>query len=73
MAEMSSLASATFWPRGAIRSAVAGGIGLLAAIGAYVIGIPIISGLVIIVGLFMVALTVSVFVAEVRGRNKPAK
>ena len=66
MAEMAAHADATFWPGGAIRSAVAGGVGLLAAIAAYLIGIPIVSGLVMIVGLFMFLLTVVVFVGYAR-------
>ena len=66
MAEMGAYAERTFWPNGAIRTAIAGGGGLLAAIAAYVIGIPIISGLVMIVGLFMFLLSVSVFVTYAR-------
>jgi hypothetical protein len=70
MAEMSSYASATFWPYGAIRAVVVGGLGLLASIGAYVLSIPIISGLVIIIGLFMFVLTVVTLVAEARKRGR---
>lgn len=72
MAEMAAYASATFWPRGAIQAVVAGGGGLLAAIAAYLIGIPIVSGVVIIVGLFMFVLSVWTFVAEARKRDTPA-
>ena len=66
MAEMGAYADATFWPSGAIRSAIAGGGGLVAAIAAYLIGIPIVSGLVMIVGLFMFALSVMVFAGYAR-------
>jgi hypothetical protein len=71
MAEMAALASATFWPNGAIRAAIAGVGGLVAAIGAYIIGIPIVSGVVIVIGLFMAVLTVMTFVAEGRKRGAP--
>jgi hypothetical protein len=63
---MAEQASATFWPRGALRAAVAGGIGLLVAIAAWAIGIPIVSGLVALVGAFMFVLAVLTFVHEVR-------
>jgi hypothetical protein len=69
LAEIAAYASAIFWPHGAIRAAIAGGGGLLAAIAAYVIGIPIVSGLVMIVGLFLFLLTVVTFVSEVRKRR----
>jgi len=72
MAEMSAYASATFWPHGAIRATVAGGGGLLAAIAAYAIGIPIVSGVVMIVGLFMFVLSVVTVGSEVRRRARPA-
>ena len=69
MAEMSAYASATFWPYGAIRSIVVGGVALLAAIGAYLIGIPILSGIVIVVGVFMFGLAVWTLIAEARKRG----
>jgi hypothetical protein len=68
MAEMAAYADATFWPSGAIRSGIAGGGGLLAAIAAYLLGIPIFSGLVMIIGLFMFVLSVAVFASQVRKR-----
>jgi hypothetical protein len=68
LAEIAAFASATFWPHGAIRAAIAGVGGLLAAIAAYLIGIPIVSGLVIVVGLFLFLLTVVTFVGEARKR-----
>lgn len=56
--EMAELASATFWPRGAIRAFVAGGIGAaLFAIG-WVLGIPVVSWIAELVGGFLVVLTV---------------
>jgi hypothetical protein len=69
MAELSAYASATFWPHGAIRAGIAGGGGLVAAIAAYLVGIPIASGLVIIVGSFLFLLTVVTFVGEARKRR----
>ena len=71
MAEMSAYASATFWPYGAIRSVLVGGAGLIGAVGAYILSIPIISGLVIIVGLFLFVLSVVTLVAEARKRGRP--
>ena len=72
MAEMAAYASATFWPRGAIQAAIAGGGGLLAAIAAYLVGIPIASGIVVVIGAFMFVLSVLTFVAEAQKRRKPA-
>lgn len=66
--QMAALASATFWPNGAIRGAVAGVIGAAIAAGAWVIGIPILSGIAVIVGLFLVVLTLWTFVYELRKR-----
>lgn len=68
MVEMSAYASATFWPYGAIRAVVVGGVGLLAAVAAYLIGIPIVSGVVIVVGLFPFLLSIATLVAEARKR-----
>ena len=65
---MSSHASATFWPRGAIRSVVAGVIGGALTVGAYALGIPIVSGVVMVVGVFLVVLTTVTLVAEARKR-----
>jgi hypothetical protein len=64
--ELASYASATFWPRGAVQAAVAGGIGLLVAVGAWFLGIPIVSGLAILVGGFMFVMAVYTFVHEGR-------
>ena len=66
MQEMSDYADATFWPSGAIQAAVAGGFGLLIAIAAWIIGIPILSWIVVIVGGFMFVMAVYTFVHEGR-------
>jgi hypothetical protein len=71
MEEMSAYASATFWPMGAIRAVLVGLAGLAAAIVAYLVGIPIVSGLVIIVGIFLFVLSVATLVAEARKRDSP--
>lgn len=60
--------SATFWPRGAIRSVVVTGIAVAAGIAAWFANIPIVSGLVVIVAAFMLLLTIVVFVSEGRKR-----
>ena len=65
---MAAQASADFWPAGAIRAAVVGGIGLVAAIVAWNAGIPIVSGLIAIVGAFMALMAIVTFVAEGRTR-----
>lgn len=57
LADLLAHQSATFWPAGAIRAARAGLIGIAVAVGAYVLGIPIASGIAIAVGLFLVALS----------------
>jgi hypothetical protein len=57
--EMADFASATFWPGGAIRTVVAIVIGVAVAIGAWVVGIPLLSGLVALVAAFLVAIFVA--------------
>lgn len=66
MSEMAEQASATFWPRGAIRTVVAGLIGAAIAVGAWVIGIPILNILGVLVGGFLVVLCVVTLLAESR-------
>jgi hypothetical protein len=66
MQEMADYADATFWPSGAIQAAVAGGFGLLIAVIAWVVGIPILSWIVILVGGFMFVMAVFTFVHEGR-------
>ena len=65
---MSAAASATFWPRGAVRAAAAGIGGAILAGVAWVLGIPVLSGVLVAVGVFLVALTVATFVFEARRR-----
>jgi hypothetical protein len=65
-AEMAAYASATFWPRGAIRAAVAGGVGAILAIAAWFVGIPILSGVAIVIGGFLFVMAVYTFVHEGR-------
>lgn len=64
--EMARHASETFWPAGAIQAAVAGGIGFVVAVGAWLLGIPILSGLVALAGGFMAVMAVYSFVHEGR-------
>ena len=63
---MADYASATFWPAGAIQAAVAGGIGAVLAVGAWLLGIPVLSGLLVVVGGFMVVMAVYTFIHEGR-------
>jgi len=64
--EMAAYASATFWPGGAIQAAVAGGIGGAIAIAAWFLGIPVLSGVLIVVGGFMFVMAVYTFIHEGR-------
>jgi hypothetical protein len=64
---MAAHASATFWPGGAIQAAVAGGVGGLIAVIAWRLGIPLLSGLVALIGGFMFVMAVYTFIHE--GRN----
>ena len=70
MDEMAAYASATFWPRGAIQAFVAGALGGLAAVVAWFLGIPIVSGIVVIVGGFVVVISVYTFAHEGRKRMR---
>jgi hypothetical protein len=73
--EVGEYASATFWPRQALRTVVAIVIGLAVAIGAWQIGIPLLSGGVALFALFMVAIFVVALVSEGRkalGRRGPS-
>jgi hypothetical protein len=65
---MSAHASATFWPAGAIRSVLAGVVGIILAVCGWVLGIPIIGWLLILIGAFLVVLSVATLVAEGRKR-----
>ncbi len=64
--EMLAYASATFWPGGAIQAGVAGGIGGLIAIVAWFLGIPILSGILVVVGGFLFVMAVYSFIHEGR-------
>jgi hypothetical protein len=66
LAAMAAHASATFWPAGAIQAAVAGGIGVVTAVVAWLLGIPLLSGLVMVIGGFMFVMAVYTFVHEGR-------
>lgn len=66
MEEMADYASATFWPRGAIQAAAAGGLGAIMALVAWLLGIPILSGVLIAIGLFLFSGAVYTFVHEGR-------
>src|SRR3954468_12927907 len=61
---MAAHASATFWPGGAIRTIVVGGLGAVVAIVAWMLGIPIVSGVVAVIGAFMFVMAVVTFIAE---------
>ena len=62
--EMAADASATFWPRGAIRAAVVGGLGLVVAVAALQPGILMLSGLVALVGGFLFLMAIVTFAYE---------
>lgn len=73
--EMGEYASATFWPRGAIRTAVAIVIGLAVAVAAWGLGIPLLSGGIALFALFMVGIFAVTLFAEGRkalGRRNPS-
>ena len=61
LAELAAVASATFWPGGAIQAAVAGLGGLGLAVIAYLLSIPVLSGLAIVVGGFLFVMAIVTF------------
>jgi hypothetical protein len=63
---MAEYASATFWPGGAVQAAVAGLVGGAAAVVAWMLGIPVISGLVALGGGFMFVMAIWSFIHEGR-------
>ena len=65
-AELAEYASATFWPRGAIRAFVAGAGGALLAVAAWLLGVPILSGIAIAIGAFLAVMAIWTFVHEGR-------
>jgi hypothetical protein len=64
--EMAAHASATFWPAGAIQAAVAGAIGGAIAVVAWFLGIPLLSGLLVLIGGLMFVMAVYTFIHEGR-------
>lgn len=66
MAAMSAEASAAFWPGGAIRSIVATAVAIGVAAGAWSIGIPIVSGIVIVFAVFMALIFLATIAVEGR-------
>jgi hypothetical protein len=64
--EMAAYASSTFWPAGAIQAGVAGAIGGVIAVVARFLGIPLVSGPLMIIGGFMVVMAVLTFIHEGR-------
>lgn len=68
---LEAYASSTFWPAGARQAAIAGVGGAILAAVAWAIGIPIVSGVLVVVGVFMAALSVLTFVWE--GRRAMAR
>jgi hypothetical protein len=61
---MEEYASTTFWPHGARQAATAGVGGAILAVVAWFVGIPIVSGVLIVVGIFTAVLSVLTFVWE---------
>ena len=75
LAALGDYASATFWPGGAIQAGVAGLGGLVLAAVAFVLSIPIVSGIVVVIGGFMALMSVYTFVHEGRAamrRRRPS-
>jgi hypothetical protein len=66
LAAMAAHASATFWPAGAIQAAVAGSAGAAIAVVAWFLGIPLLSGLLVLAGGFMFAMAIYTFIHEGR-------
>ena len=64
--EMAEYASATFWPGGAIQAAVAGGIGVIVAVVAWLVGIPVLSGIAMVIGGFLFVMAIYTFLHEGR-------
>jgi hypothetical protein len=68
--EKAAHASATFWPGGAIQAAVAGGIGGVIALVAWSLGIPLVSGLIALIGGFVFVMALYTFIHEGRKAAK---
>ena len=67
---MAAHASATFWPGGAIQAAVAGAVGLGIAVAGWVLAIPLLGGILVIVGGFLFVMAVFTFIHEGRAAAK---
>jgi hypothetical protein len=59
--EMGESAKQHFWPQGAIQAAIAGGLGVAMAGVAWFVGAPIVSGVLVVVGGFLVVMAVLTF------------
>jgi hypothetical protein len=68
--EMAAHASATFWPGGAIQAAVAGVVGGVIAVVAWSLGIPLVSGLIALIGGFVFVMALYTFIHEGRKAAK---
>ena len=66
LGETAADAGATFWTGGAMRAAVVGGLGVVIAVVAWFLGSPLLSGLLVVVGAFLVAMAVYTFIHEGR-------
>jgi hypothetical protein len=64
LAELADHAGASFWPGGALQAATAGIIGAAIAIAAWVLAIPVLSGIAIVIGAFLVLMAILTFVHE---------
>jgi hypothetical protein len=69
---MAAHASAAFWPSGAMQAPVAGLVGAVIAVVAWFVGIPLLSGLLVLAGAFMFAMAGYTFVHEGR-KTRPIK
>jgi hypothetical protein len=63
-AEVADYASSTFWPGGAIRTVIAIVIGVAVVVGAWAVGVPLVSGIVALFAAFMVAIFAFTLVVE---------
>jgi hypothetical protein len=74
LTELSAYASATFWPAGAAQAGLAGAIGAAMAVGAWLLEIPVLSGVAMILGGFLLLMAALTFVHEgykaVAGRRR---
>ena len=66
--QIGAYASASFWPRGALRAVSAGTIGLVVAIVGWVLGIRVVSGIAVIVGVLFFVLAAYTLAAATLAR-----